>query len=145
MNACFKLNLQVVLCAHSVFSRQPLGRTTLFRHKHAECSGEEFTSGTSSSQFTIAEESIDRPVQVLTFAVIHVFSSYPTKYHMNDTFALCCLTTKTNSLNALVRNNPIVNMNNFRWKEENDLFLIHSFVCSFAPHLLKHAVTIQTG
>lgn len=63
MNACFELNLQVVLCPHSVFSRQRFRGAALFRHKHAECSEEEFTSGKPLSKFTIAEESTDEPVQ----------------------------------------------------------------------------------
>lgn len=63
MNACFELNLQVVLCPHSEFSRQQFRGAALLRHTHAESSEEEFTGGNSSSKFTIAEESTDEPVQ----------------------------------------------------------------------------------
>lgn len=51
------------MSTHSMFSRQQFRGAALFRHKHAKSSEEEFTSGKSSSEFTIAEESTDEPVQ----------------------------------------------------------------------------------
>lgn len=144
MNACFELNLQVVLCPH--FSRQQFRGAALFRHKHAGSSEEEFTSGNSSSKFTMAEESTDEPVQFPSSSRrIGLSQGFTYFIEWMTHFALCCLTTKTNSLNARVWNNHIVNMNHFRWKAQPDIF--YSFLCAVlcsSHSQSQHAVTIQT-
>lgn len=85
MSTFYKPDLQVVFCPHLVFSQQQFRGTALFRHKHAVCSEEEFTSGKSLSNFTIVEESTDQwihsfhllPVTSVNAVNTHILLSLP--------------------------------------------------------------------
>lgn len=81
MKLVLKQNTLFSFCI-SVFSRQQFRDAALFRHKHAACSEEEFTSGKSLSYFTIAEESTEQwvhpsfhllPVTVVNALNFHIF------------------------------------------------------------------------
>lgn len=76
MNACFELNLKLFYVHTRLGLLQQFRGAALFRHKHAVCSEEEFTSGKSSSNFTIAEESTDQRSTVPVALACAVFFTY---------------------------------------------------------------------
>lgn len=123
MNACFELNLQVVLCPHIL----------CFHGSSSEARRCLSTSTPSPRRRNLLVENLRQSLRLLknplmsrssfrllpvalAFAGIHIF------YWVNDTFVLRCLKTNSNSSNALVWNNHIVNMNHFRWKTKADFF-----------------------
>lgn len=75
INACFELHLKLFYVHTRLVLLQQFRGAALFRHKHAVCSEEEFTSG-KSSNFTIAKESTDPRSTVPVALACAVFFTY---------------------------------------------------------------------
>lgn len=145
MNTFYEPVLQVVFCPHLVFSRQQFRGAALFRHKHAVCLEEEFTSGKSLSNFTIVEESTDKwihsfhllPVTSVNAVNTHILLSLPPSKILS--FDCTKWTSGTNSWDKLVTlvvvwTNLTVNMRHFRCKGKK-MFLFIPLRAAFVYHM----------
>lgn len=145
MNTFYELDLQVVFCPHLVFPRQQFRGAALFRHKHAVCSEEEFTSGKSLSNVTIVEESPHKWIH--SFPLLPVTSSNAVNTHMllglppSKILSFDCTkwTSGTNSWDkpftlVVVWANLTVNMRHFCCKEKK-LFLFNPLCAAFVYHM----------